>query len=96
MSLKTAIVYILLIILRQTSYGQDALVINYQNEPLNDVLLDLNTRFQIPISIDARVSSGCNITLNQTFESIESVMESISSICDLQMNLINGVYSFKS
>lgn len=69
--------------------------ISYRDQPLNEVLLDLNTRYQVPISIDADVSTHCLISLSRQFPSVQEALQAIASQCQLELKLVNEVYSFQ-
>jgi len=49
--------------------------LNYQNQPLNDILLDLNDQYGVQVSIDADFSRNCQVTLTGNFRSVETLMQ---------------------
>ncbi len=69
--------------------------LRYDQVPLNEVLLDLNTRFQVPISINADLSSQCFVSLDDDFANIEDGLKAVANHCQLELELVNDVYSFQ-
>ncbi|MCP4457290.1 MAG: TonB-dependent receptor [Cytophagales bacterium] len=75
-------------------WGQ-SITFDYINEPLNDILLDLNDRYEVPVSINASLSANCVITVKGTFRSMNKALEMLANECQLDLSKINDVYSFK-
>ena len=70
--------------------------LNYQNQPLNDILLDLNDQYGVQVSIDADFSRNCQVTLTGNFRSVETLMHRLAAHCNLEVSLINKVYLFSN
>ncbi|MDB9929816.1 TonB-dependent receptor plug domain-containing protein [Cyclobacteriaceae bacterium] len=70
--------------------------LNYQNQPLNDILLDLNDQYGLQVSIDADFSRNCQVTLIGNFRSVETVMHRLAAHCNLEISLVNKVYLFSN
>ena len=70
--------------------------LNYQEEPLNDILLDLSDRYSVQISADPDVANRCLITINERYESMDEAMEALASRCELRVVNISGIYTFAS
>ena len=69
---------------------------DYTEESLNEVLIDLNVRYQVQVSISSKVSSDCPITVKQKFQNISKAMEFLATKCDLEVKLLGKVYVFSS
>ncbi|MEM8895635.1 MAG: hypothetical protein AAGC88_13720, partial [Bacteroidota bacterium] len=52
--------------------------VSYADTPLNEVLLDLNTRYQVQISVNADLSAGCLISLSERFASVDEMLAAIA------------------
>ena len=74
--------------------GQEVML-DYQNEPLNEILLDLSARYQVQVSIDARLSGGCVLTVQEAFSSVASALAWLAAACNLEMVQIAQVYTFR-
>lgn len=85
---------IALSLLTFSSFGQ-TIVIEYENLPLNEVLLDLNERYKIQISINSDLSSNCIINIRQEFASMEEALSTLADKCQLELKTINNVYIFR-
>ena len=68
--------------------------LNYQNQHINDILLDLNDQYGLQVSIDADFSRNCQVTLIGNFRSVETVMHRLAAQCNLEISLVNKVYLF--
>ena len=75
-------------------YGQ-TIRLNYAKQPLNEILLDLNQRYQIQISVNANLSSNCLISIKQQFASVDKALEALAKRCDLELVKISNVYAFR-
>ncbi|OJJ15328.1 hypothetical protein BKI52_38585 [marine bacterium AO1-C] len=75
-------------------YGQ-TIRLNYTKQPLNEILLDLNQRYQIQISVNANLSSNCVISIKKQFASTDEALEALAKKCDLQLVKISNVYTFR-
>ena len=60
--------------------------LNYQNQPLNDILLDLNDQYGVQVSIDADFSRNCQVTLTGNFRSVETLMHRLAAHCNLEVS----------
>jgi len=69
--------------------------VSYADTPLNEVLLDLNTRYQVQISVNADLSAGCLISLSERFASVHEMLAAIANTCNMDLASVNGVYSFR-
>ena len=69
---------------------------DYTEESLNEVLIDLNVRHQVQVSISSKISSTCPITVKQEFQNISKAMEFLATKCDLEVKLLGKVYVFSS
>ncbi len=75
------------------SYAQ-TILLDYQEELLNEILLDLNDRYDVQISINAKLSNACSITINQSFETIDLALEALGARCNLEVIRIGDVFTF--
>jgi len=69
--------------------------LSYRQEPLNEILLDLNDRCGAQISVNADLASGCDITLQKEFKNLEKALEALARTCDLDLQQVNGVFIFR-
>lgn len=76
------------------SFGQ-AVDLDYQNTPLNEILLELNVRFEVELSIDAALSEACLVTVSEQYPSLKSAIGALAAYCRLDVLRINGVYTFR-
>jgi hypothetical protein len=70
--------------------------LNYTDELLNEVLLDLNQRYGVQISIKASLSNSCPVTIQQRFNSIDLAIQALAASCDLEYKKVGEVYVFRS
>lgn len=75
-------------------FGQ-TVSLQYKNIPLNEVLLDISDQFQTQISINAKLSAQCDITINQEFTNIQQALELFAKQCGLKLRNVNGVFVFQ-
>lgn len=75
------------------AYAQ-TVYLNYQQQPLNEILLDLNERYQVQVSINAGLSNQCLITIKKKFTSIDHALLALSEKCQLSMKKVGQVYVF--
>lgn len=68
--------------------------LDYNNLPLNEVLLDLSARYDIQISINATTSSACKITISKAYKNVPIALESLANQCHLEITKVGDVYSF--
>ena len=89
--------YLLLPVLFFTSrlFGQIVLL-DYIEEPFNEILLDLNERYEVQVSINSELSANCLVTIRQEFKSLDNAMDVLAEKCQLTLTRINDVYSFRS
>lgn len=76
-------------------FGQPVML-DYTEEPLNEILLDLNEQYQLQVSINAELSAGCQVTIQQECKTMEKALEILAKKCQLTLSRINEVYSFRS
>ncbi|MBO3698224.1 TonB-dependent receptor plug domain-containing protein [Roseivirga sp. E12] len=69
--------------------------LDYQDELLNEILLDLNDRFDVQVSINSKLSNACSITINQSFQTIDLALDALAAKCRLEVVRIGDVYSFR-
>ena len=69
--------------------------LDYENVVLNEILLDLNSRYGVQVSISSKLSSNCEISLHQTVSSAEKVMHLLAEYCELEVHKIGQVYTFR-
>ncbi|MEQ9298526.1 MAG: carboxypeptidase-like regulatory domain-containing protein [Cyclobacteriaceae bacterium] len=67
----------------------------YVDAPLNEVLLDLNTRYDVQISVNADLSAGCLVSLSEQFTEVDDLLAAIANVCEMELAAVNGVYSFR-
>lgn len=72
------------------------MTLDYNQEPLNDILLDLNDRFRVQISINSSTANNCLITIDQAFESMEKALRALADRCELDFVKIADVYVFNA
>jgi len=70
--------------------------LNYTNESLNEILIDLNVRYNVQVSISSKTSSTCEITVQQQFQNISEAMEFLASKCELDLKQFGKVFVFSS
>ncbi|MFT6216912.1 MAG: hypothetical protein ACJAS3_003330, partial [Roseivirga sp.] len=68
----------------------------YKGEPLNEILLDLNDRFGIQISVNASLANQCLITIKNEFSNIAQAIEALAKECQLTYVKIGEVYTFRN
>ncbi|MEO1652265.1 MAG: TonB-dependent receptor plug domain-containing protein, partial [Bacteroidota bacterium] len=68
--------------------------LNYKQEPLNEVLLELNQRYQVQFSISSELSAKCLITSQARFTSLDKALEYLAQQCGLKLSKISNVYVF--
>lgn len=74
------------------SYAQQVRL-NYHEVPLNEILIDLNDRYQIQVSINAGLSRTCEISLKSSFSSIDEALNVLADACGLTLTKFDDVYS---
>jgi hypothetical protein len=62
---------------------------------LNEILLDLNTRYGIQVSISSKISAQCKISLHQKDISVQKAIDLLAEYCDLDVQKIGQVYTFR-
>lgn len=77
------------------SFAQ-TILLDYQEELLNEILLDLNDRYDVQISINSKLSNACSITINQSFETIDLALEALGARCNLEVMRIDDVFTFRT
>lgn len=94
--MKTKILFVLILILcfSAKSFSQ-SVTLDYTNELLNEVLLDLNQRYGVQISINADLSNACPVTIQQQFKSMDQAIKALAEECDLDFRKIGDVYVFR-
>jgi hypothetical protein len=69
--------------------------LNYNKQPLNEILLDLNDRYKVQISINSRLSANCIISIRQNFPDMQAALEQLAQRCGLKLVRISNVYTFR-
>ncbi len=77
------------------SYAQ-TILLDYREELLNEILLDLNDRYDIQISINSKLSNACSITINQSFETIDLALVALGDRCNLEVIRKGDVFTFRA
>ena len=75
-------------------FGQDV-TINYQDTPLNKVLISLRDQYDLKLSFDDELLSQCIISENKPYPSIDEAISSLAAQCNFKVDKINDVYLFK-
>ena len=94
-SIRYITLFFALILASLRAYGQ-SVSLQYDNIPLNEVLLDLNDRHNTQVSVNSQLSTHCTITVNRSFESMEQALEFMAKRCELTLRKVSGVYIFQS
>lgn len=95
MKTKLAFILILTLCFSTKSFSQ-SVSLNYTDELLNEILLDLNQRYGVQISINASLSNSCPVTIQQQFSSMDKAIKALAEKCDLSFKKIGEVYVFRS
>ncbi|MBL4706305.1 MAG: TonB-dependent receptor [Flavobacteriales bacterium] len=69
--------------------------LNFQNTPLNEVLIDLAKRENIQVSIGSNESNNCLINIHKTFLTIDAAIKELASGCSLEVKKIGKTYTFR-
>ena len=69
--------------------------LDYKDILLEDILLDLNKKYNVQTSISSKLSSKCQITLDQKISSIDEAIHICAKYCDLDLIKVGEVYTFK-
>ncbi|MEJ6799210.1 MAG: hypothetical protein QNK75_09305 [Crocinitomicaceae bacterium] len=62
---------------------------------MNEILLDLNTRYGVQVSISSKLSYQCEISLSQKVTSVKIAMDLLAEYCDLDVRKIGQIYTFR-
>lgn len=92
--MKHLFVSLLCILAAAKAQGQ-TIALNYSQQPLNEILLDLNDRYKVQISINARLSANCIISIKQSFPTMEAALQQLAQRCGLKLVRISNVYTFR-
>lgn len=60
------------------------------------MLLDLNDRFKLQVSVDPNLVNDCLITINRQFSSIEDALSTLAGFCGLEFVKVADVYVFRA
>jgi hypothetical protein len=85
---------LLFILLFGTVTFSQEVTVNYQDEYLNEILLDLNQKYGVQVSIDSKISSKCKITVRNSYAEIGLALQDIASKCGLIVTKVGPVYTF--
>ena len=85
---------LLLPLLYATNLSAQKITLNYNQEPLNEVLLELNQKYQVQISISSNLSAECLITTQKSFNSLQEALQFLAQKCGLKLTQISNVYTF--
>ena len=69
--------------------------LDYKDILLEDILLDLNKKYNVQTSISSKLSSKCQITLDQKISSIDEAIHICAKYCNLDLIKVGEVYTFK-
>lgn len=69
--------------------------LDYDNVLLNEILLDLNSRYGVQVSISSKLSSKCNVSIHQTVPSMDKAIDLLAEKCELDVQKIGQVYTFR-
>ena len=70
--------------------------LNYNEQPINEILIDLSAKYNVQLSINSSSSNTCQLAINQTFTSLDEAFKFIASACNLEIQKVGGIYSFKT
>ena len=68
--------------------------LDYEQQSLNDILLDLNQRLKVQVSIDSELANRCIFSIHEQFDGIDQAMQALAKACQLAFVKIDGVYTF--
>ena len=68
--------------------------LDYDDQSLDRILIDLNERFEVEVAANAQLTTACSITIHKQFQGIEAALTALASQCDLQFKKLSGVYIF--
>lgn len=68
--------------------------LDYSSLYLNEILIDLNLRYDLQISIDSELSSVCSVTIEKDYASIDEAMQALANYCGLSLSKVAKVYVF--
>ncbi|MFT5858685.1 MAG: hypothetical protein ACI865_000773 [Flavobacteriaceae bacterium] len=71
------------------------ITLDYDKVLLNEILLDLNTRYAVQVSISSKLSSQCEISLKKKVTSVQKAIDLLSEYCGLDVQKIGQVYTFR-
>ena len=69
--------------------------LDYDNVLLNEILLDLNSRYGVQVSISSKLSSKCNVSIHQTVTSMDKAIDLLAKKCEHDVQKIGQVYTFR-
>ncbi|WP_082226520.1 TonB-dependent receptor [Microscilla marina] len=84
-----------LFLLVVTKAQGQTIALNYSQQPLNEILLDLNDRYKVQVSINSQLSANCIISIKQSFPTMESALRQLAKKCRLTLIKISDVYTFR-
>lgn len=87
---------LLLVLCYSTKLFAQSISLDYQDELLNEILLDLNDRYEVQISVNAELSNGCTVTIKKEFKSIDLAMQALAKKCTLELVKLGEVYAFRA
>ena len=93
--MKKGILYLFFFVLIATKVQAQNIALNYQNLPLNEVLIDLNQRYDAQISINSSISENCQITLSGQYDNMLQAMKALAKECNLEVTQVGNVYTFQ-
>lgn len=76
------------------TFGQ-SISLDYEDVMLNEILIDLNSRDGVQISISSKLSSKCKVTIHQKATSVDKAIDLLAEYCDLDVQKIGQVYTFR-
>lgn len=95
--MKTRLLILLVLTLCSiTKSFSQSVTLDYEDELLNEILLDLNQRYGVQVSINSSLSNSCPITINEQFKSMALALQALADECKLSLKKIGEVYIFRS
>ncbi len=70
--------------------------LRYAEEPLNEILLDLNERYSVQVSINSTLSGNCLLSVEKDFASVDLALAFLAESCGLVLQKISDVYTFRA
>jgi len=72
------------------------IVVNAKNQALNDVLIGLHKKYNIPFSFNDKLLANCMITDSSSYPSPKEAISALIIKCDFTWEIKNGVYIIRA